>query len=67
MDIDQIYTRNQRLAFYGLGLLVAASLIWTTYLYFSYRHINVAWEQNFTTPEEFWDISKGPWKGIDNG
>jgi hypothetical protein len=66
MEIDQIYTRNQKLAFYGLGLLVAASLIWTTYLYFSYRHINVVWDQNFTTPAEFWDLSK-PWKGIDNG
>ena len=54
----EIYSLKERLMFLGLGILVVASTIYITNLYFEYRVINQQWEQTFTTPEEFWDIDK---------
>ena len=54
----EIYSLKERLMYLGLGVLVVASAIYITNLYFEYRVINQQWEQTFTTPEEFWNIDK---------
>lgn len=50
-----------------MGLLVAASISWVTYVYFEYRVVNMAWKEagfDKMTPAEFWDIPTWNWKPI---
>jgi len=40
----EIYSLKERLMYLGLGVLVVASAIYITNLYFEYRVINQQWE-----------------------
>lgn len=56
METDQIYSKLERRLFLLLGVIIIASVVWVTHLYFEQRVINMSWNETFTTPKEFWSV-----------
>lgn len=62
---DLVYTKLERRLFLLLGIITIASAVWVTHLYFEARVINMAWDETFTTPKEFWSsVPKWEWRSI---
>lgn len=59
---DEVYTPLERKLLWMLAIIITSALIWTTYIWWTYRVHSLHWEENFShmTPTEFWDINKKP-------
>ena len=62
---NHFFTPLQKVYMLACGLLIAASLIWITHLYYEYRVNNAVWQTTTISPKEFWaDVPKWEWKPI---
>lgn len=52
----ELYNKKEKIYFNIMGLIIASCLIWTTYIYFSYRQVSIEWNESFTTPKAYWEI-----------
>lgn len=61
----ELYSRKEKLYYLFCGIIIALSVVWVTYLFFETRAARVAWNEEFTTPKEFWaEVPKWEWKKV---
>ncbi|MDA7798508.1 nucleoporin NDC1 [bacterium] len=50
----ELYSLKEKLYFLLCGLIIMGCVVWVTHIAWEYRVINQQWDQEFTTPKEFW-------------
>jgi hypothetical protein len=61
----ELYSRKEKIYFLICGLIIALSIVWVTHLFFETRVERMAWDQEFTTPEDYWSkVPRWEWKKV---